>query len=89
LLNLIRVLLQTQGLNIAYKAATEVEDASGVSINKDYVVSEIGTAGDSLQSLSEGYSMRSDQSLSRRLLLELPCAIHDGLTLLQPMTLGL
>jgi hypothetical protein len=35
----------TQGLNIVYKAATEVQSADGVNVKKEYVISELGSAG--------------------------------------------
>ncbi|KAK0709898.1 hypothetical protein B0T26DRAFT_653111, partial [Lasiosphaeria miniovina] len=52
-----------EGASIAYNADTTVKDSSGASVNKDYVISELKTAGSSLSDLSTGFSTRQDQTI--------------------------
>jgi hypothetical protein len=37
-----------------------VDDAQGDGVNKDYIISQLGSCEDTLESLSEAYSVRDD-----------------------------
>ncbi|KAI1987404.1 hypothetical protein LOZ53_004373 [Ophidiomyces ophidiicola] len=53
----------TQAANVGHKAYTEIKDSSGVSVQKDLVITELGDAGTTLMSLSDAFRSRSDHSL--------------------------
>jgi hypothetical protein len=54
---------QVEGGKVVYDAFTTVKDNTGATINKDYVISELGQAGSSLASVSQGFSTRRDQEI--------------------------
>ncbi|KAJ3573533.1 hypothetical protein NPX13_g4663 [Xylaria arbuscula] len=56
-------LILAEGATVFYDASTTVRDNTGASINKEYVISELGQAGSDLASLSLGYSTRQDQEI--------------------------
>ncbi|UPK92089.1 hypothetical protein LCI18_003024 [Fusarium solani-melongenae] len=50
--------------NGVYKSATTVQSLDGEAVDKTYVVSQFGDAGESLEALADGYKSRPDGSLS-------------------------
>ncbi|OIW32924.1 hypothetical protein CONLIGDRAFT_695198 [Coniochaeta ligniaria NRRL 30616] len=52
-----------QVVNFGYKATTEVKDASGASIPKEYVISQLAASGSSIASLVQAYEQRSNKTL--------------------------
>ncbi|OAP55689.1 hypothetical protein AYL99_09841 [Fonsecaea erecta] len=53
-----------EGASVAYKAWTTVDDAQGDSVNKDFIISQLGSCEGTLESLSEAYSVRDDGHVS-------------------------
>lgn len=49
-----------QTSNGIYQAATTVQSTEGHAVNKKYVISQFGDAGDSIEKLTEGYKARPD-----------------------------
>ena len=55
--------MQIEGGSVFYNAFTTIKEDSGATVNKDYVLSEIKQASTDIAGISQGYTMRRDQTI--------------------------